>query len=494
MGSISQQPYRTGYEHHALEEFANTDLAQPIGIFEDLGKHVLPLFLSAIELLSLARSNSAWEKLLKHRFEALEKHAFLKTHIEMLPQKDRTFKVVESILLDTFERSKKLVEIVDYLQEFKTMTLEQFPDFIEDLNVVGFCKIFFHRLKPAQKPNETLSSYAVSLRTWIKNTPGISQWESEDFRSLGLTILPQEIGFFKRLWHLDLTVNKLTFLPHCIGNLTQLQNLHLEYNCLKALPESIGKLTQLRRLHLRKNQLGFLPNSIGNLRALQVLHLERNQLTTLPDSTKTLSLLKRLYLHKNQLSYLPECVGNLKSLQVLHLEDNQLTTLPDSIGNLKGLKSLHLHKNQLTHLPDSLGNLNGLKVLHLEDNQLTSLPDSLGNLTQLQYLHLEQNQLTHLPDTFGNLTQLYDVYLNDNQLKTLPESIGNLSGVLSLDLRENPLTALPESIRYLNVPWAREIKTLMEKIQTSTRSKKRKDASHSSIASTKRVRQKLDKE
>ena len=195
----------TDFRQLPLEAFASTDLAQPIGLFEDLGKHVLPLFLSAIELLSLARSNSAWGKLLKTHFTHLgedwKKHSFLKHQIEA--QKDLPLTVIESLFFDTFETSKPLAKEFGVTQELEEVTLEQFPQYIEDLNLVAFCEDLNFNDKPIKAPDETLSCYAKQLRAWIKNTPFLAAVTVLNLSEKGFTVLPEEIGFFTRLEYLE---------------------------------------------------------------------------------------------------------------------------------------------------------------------------------------------------------------------------------------------------------------------------------------------------
>ena len=352
-----------------LEAFASTDLAQPIGLFEDLGKHVLPLFLSAIELLSLARSNCAWEKLLKNHFTVLEswkKHSFLKYQID--PDKECCLNVVESLFMDTFEKTKPLAENLGYLQEFKTQSLERLPDFINDLNLVAFCTPFPNLNKPLKTQNKSLASYATQLRSWIKNTPALARLTSLTLR-VGLTVLPEEIHFFTGLESLDLTNNRIN-----------------------TLPESIGKLTRLWALYLSKNTLRFLPDSLGNLSRLRSLQLQDNQLTALPDSIGQLILLTVLYLHNNQLRSVPNSIGNLTDLEWIVLNDNQLTDIPTSIQRLHQLRLLFLQNNQLRSLPDSIGNCSRLQSLYFANNPLIALPDSIQNLKNLSRHCLKELQ------------------------------------------------------------------------------------------------------
>ena len=121
---------------------------------------------------------------------------------------------------------------------------------------------------------------AATLRTWIKKNPDIYDAESIDCRNpLHLiTMLPTEIGEFKKLKILDLTKNGLTHLPESICTLTDLTELNLGENQLKELPASIGKLVNLTTLNLSSNKLKDLPESFFHLPKLTTLDLGENQI------------------------------------------------------------------------------------------------------------------------------------------------------------------------------------------------------------------------
>ena len=365
---------RTDIRQRSLEAFANTDLVKEIGIFEDVGREILPLFLTATEQCSLASSSSSWEKLFHKRFthivEDWKKHPFLKSQMKMLLHTNQPFRVIKSLFSETdaLKKTQPLAEKFGFTQELEEVTLEQFPDFIEDLNLVAFCEVLNFNDKPLKAADETLSRYAKQLRTWIKNTPVLTQVTVLNLRKNDLTVLPEEIGFFTGLFYLDLQDNKLN-----------------------SLPDSIGKLTALRMLDVSRNALTILPNSLGDLILLQSLDLCDNKLRTLPKAIEELSALEMVFLSRNLIRSLPRSIGNLTLLKELELSFNQLTSLPNTLDKLKSLENLDLLNNHLRFFPHFILKLPHLKVADLSFNQLNVPPNILKNLIQRKILKLNFN-------------------------------------------------------------------------------------------------------
>ena len=373
--------YTTGYEKISLETFSNPKLLEPAcKITNDIASYVLPLFLDAVDLCSLAYSNQEWAKVLKKHFEVLEewkKHAFLQKDIETPQKYGHLFKVV-SIFLDTIGNAKPLANKFDY--PITQVSFHTFPNCISDLNLVSFCEEMQGPNRPVREVNESLCSYAEKLEFWIKSERAFKQVRSLDLKNKKLTALPESIENLTALRSLYLDNNKLTHLPNCLKNLTALTSLYLENNHLTSLPDSIVNLTGLVSLHLGDNHLTSLPESIGNLTALIGLYLDNNELSSLPDA-----------------------IANLKELICLNVENNLLRSIPDSIGKLRNLGVLEMTKNNLRSLPSSIGNLASLWCLDVSDNGLRSLPDSIGQCTQLTWLHLEKNPFLSLPPSLSKL-------------------------------------------------------------------------------------------
>ncbi len=148
-------------------------------------------------------------------------------------------------------------------------------------------------------------AYDEALRLIEEYPQKAVQVETLRLDSLGLTVLPPEIGKLTALTRLDLYGNQLSTLPPEIGQLTKLDTLYLGINQLSALPPEIGKLTALEWLDLSENQLSTLPPEIGQLTALKELVLWGNQLSTLPPEIVKLTALEKLFLHGNSGLALP---------------------------------------------------------------------------------------------------------------------------------------------------------------------------------------------
>jgi hypothetical protein len=106
-----------------------------------------------------------------------------------------------------------------------------------------------------------------------------------DLRRNGLVNpLPDEIGDFERLEHLDLSGNAIWgTLPSSLGKLSDLRVLAVAATTSSldlggTIPQELGKLAKLTFLDLHGNQLeGEIPSSLGNLVRLEHLDLSGNE-------------------------------------------------------------------------------------------------------------------------------------------------------------------------------------------------------------------------
>ena len=284
-----------------LEDFANPKLLDDeCRITDDIAREILPSFLDARELCSLSCVNKSWEVLLRKEFVSL--------------------------------------------------------------SFILFCQRIPHL--PPKEETESLSTYVIRLKKWLKNSEEVSHLPFLWVRKQGLLSLPKEIGHFTGLKRLNIAGCQLTSLPDSIGDLKEIESLYARNNQLTSLPESIGNLSKLLTLNVRGNQLRSVPDSIWKLTQLRSLELGFNPLTTIASSIENLSQLRILNVSGNQLTSLPDTIGNLPNLVWLEVNFNQLTTLPESIVGLKNLEQLDLSSNPRLKISDSMRKR--LKILNIK--------------------------------------------------------------------------------------------------------------------------------
>jgi hypothetical protein len=170
------------------------------------------------------------------------------------------------------------------------------------------------------------------IRFWLNNPENkieLDRIKTLSLGSLGLEILPSEIGNLGSLKSLFLQDNQLKSLPDAIGNLGSLQLLALYCNQLKSLPDAIGNLSSLKTLNLQNNQLKSLPDTIGNLRVVG-LNLQNNHLDSIPATLKDLSLLDTFHLDGNPLTFIPDNIS--KSSRNVFLKNKTIKQFKEELN------------------------------------------------------------------------------------------------------------------------------------------------------------------
>lgn len=143
--------------------------------------------------------------------------------------------------------------------------------------------------------DQPVQEQAKLIRNFLnENQTELKKLISLDFTTLGLEVLPKEIGLFVGLEELLVTENELKMLPPEIGNLTQLTDLYINSNTLIDLPKELTKLVNLRHLDLSGNELEFLPDGIGNWINLETLNLSNNNFKFLTEELEDLPALRRI--------------------------------------------------------------------------------------------------------------------------------------------------------------------------------------------------------
>ncbi len=164
--------------------------------------------------------------------------------------------------------------------------------------------------------------------------------------------------------------------------------LSLELGRLMRLPEKIGNFTALEHLNLMRNNLFILPQIVQKLQSLKSLDLDTNRFIEVPEEVFELPNLEYLNLNHNYISQLPSKIQNLTKLKGLQIRGNRLKELPEEICNLPCLNYLFLTRNPLHQLPSNFGNLKNLQALNLRKTYLEDFPASFERLESLEFLRL----------------------------------------------------------------------------------------------------------
>ncbi|CAO2146902.1 unnamed protein product [Urochloa humidicola] len=271
--------------------------------------------------------------------------------------------------------------------------------------------------------------------------------------------VPTSIGKLRKLWWLNLEINKLEgwgFL-YSLGNCTKLQVLSVDGNWLQGpVPAALGNLSvEMQALYLGSNQIsGGFPSGIANLHNLNKLSLYANQfIGDVPEWLGALKSLQLIALSSNNFTgFIPSSLSNLSQLSFLYLDSNKFEGhLPTSIGGLQNLQVCSISNNLLYgSVPKDIFGIPTIMVIDLSVNNLHGkLPYEVGNAKQLILLLLSSNKLFGgIPDNIGNCESLETLELDHNSFEgSIPTTLGNTSGLTNLNLSHNNLTgSLPISL------------------------------------------------
>lgn len=163
-------------------------------------------------------------------------------------------------------------------------------------------------------------------------------------------------------------------------------------NRFVTLPDDIGRFTLLKHLNLSDNRLTELPISIGQLIKLETFNAMSNMLVSVPRELVNLKHLKQVHLNNNQLTQFPTMFGGMKNLDVLDLSNNKITSIPAEVKNL-AVTELNCNRNQIATLAVEISECPRLKTLRLEENCLpiTEIHLKILKESQVSNLHLEGN-------------------------------------------------------------------------------------------------------
>jgi Leucine-rich repeat (LRR) protein len=303
--------------------------------------------------------------------------------------------------------------------------------------------------------------------------------------------LPLQLGDFKYMTMLDVSLNSVVSLPTTLGKLKNLQNLQIykiiarqvfpdvltTMTWLKTLsmyfssysgliPVGITNMASLQNLYIGSNSFSNLPSVIGLMTNLRELVIDGNRfslnpstVTTIPESFSNLRLLSRFQafggcpsnvppLQINQCflaGTIPSQMSAMTALTELLLNNNNMVgTIPSSLGALTNMVSLALHANSFYGgIPSAISGASKMERLTLNNNLLIGpIPSAIGTMRKLYTLNMCCNKLNEsIPFGLGTLTKLNSLSLNGNSLVgTIPSDFKAMFSLKTLDLSSNYLT------------------------------------------------------
>ena len=228
-----------------------------------------------------------------------------------------------------------------------------------------------------------------NLKSIPSEISALKQLESINLEGNSIESYPDVLSELTSLKKLDLSHTNIKNLPESFGNLTSLEELILpawiaefpeSFVNLKEikklvtsiLPKNLGEFKKLETFILRDGKMEVLSDSLMELKNLKTLEIDNcRNLKSISDSLGNLVLLKTLKITgNNSLEKLPESIYNLNSLQSLNLYNNNIESLPDEFGSFPLLERLNLSNNELKHIPYSIYKLSNLIDFSIENNPL----------------------------------------------------------------------------------------------------------------------------
>jgi Leucine-rich repeat (LRR) protein len=255
-------------------------------------------------------------------------------------------------------------------------------------------------------------------------------------------IIPNEIGEFKVLKRLHLSLNKITgALPLNIRSLKRIESIDISCNCITGEYDNsyfndIGD--KCANIDFSFNDMsGQIPDCFYLYQALQKLNLSGNRFSgSLPTSIASLTSLRVLKMYNNNLEgNLHEIFSACVSLEEVNLSKNRFSGSPcGAFAKCTALERLNLSRNQLDYDLDihSLVQLSSLQLLYLDHNSIAgSIGPEICSLKSLKFLNLSHNRLCGvLPTDFGDLVNLEVCVISGNQIiGPVPQSMSQLTNL-----------------------------------------------------------------
>jgi len=292
--------------------------------------------------------------------------------------------------------------------------------------------------------------------------------QKNNLRELNKTYidLDEALKLKEKVFHLNLSNQKLTTIPQEIVELVNLKSLYLSNNNLTSLQFDFSQMANLELIDLNGNQFKDIPvKSLKECKSLKALNFRDNLLTKLKDDVNALSHLLAIDIGNNQIESISESI-NIVTLQYFRADHNLLSSFPIGLKNMPKLRELNLSDNGITELSKQvLSACKNLKKLNLSYNPIqdfTALKfcSKLKNLKlngcdlkehdlhvvfglgKLRSLYLENTGLKTIPTTLSRMVKLEEFYLNNNRLENLPDALESLKRLKYLDLTGNPVSTL----------------------------------------------------
>ncbi len=201
--------------------------------------------------------------------------------------------------------------------------------------------------------------------------------------NLGLTLIPAEIGHFKKLKKLDLSNNKISKIEK-LKNLLFLEEFLINNNNISQI-EGLDDLTKLKELGLGSNLISKIEH-LDHQMGLKKLALYHNQITKIGEGLNPLKELESVCLDKNLIEDINKM--ELPKLRVLRLNGNSIVNITN-LNLLSNLQMLSLNDNRITHITDL--NLPNLEMLLLKNNMIKKITNL--TLPCLRELNIDNNPI-----------------------------------------------------------------------------------------------------
>jgi len=214
-----------------------------------------------------------------------------------------------------------------------------------------------------------------------------------------LSVLPDEIGYFKNLNYLDIDKNQLS-----------------------ELPKSFGKLTNLLGLDLKDNNIQNLPSEFAQLSSLYFLDLGENQLAEIPEEVYSLDI-EEFWFSGNELKELPAKIGSLTSLRSIDLSGNLLSDLPEELMLIPNLEGIGVANNLFEEIPNFIYSINSLTGISFAENKISKVSVDIVAFDNLKYLILHDNLISYLPPEIASIQSLELLNIKGNPIEILHEDI-----------------------------------------------------------------------
>lgn len=214
------------------------------------------------------------------------------------------------------------------------------------------------------------------------------------------------------VWNYQKNITGKQELPSEIGNFKNLEELNLSLQTLERLPYEFTQLTNLKILDISYNNFESFPVQILSCINLDTLNLKLSHIDDIPTEISKLKNLKKLILDDNRLSCFPMAVTDLAELRELSISNGNVKAIPIEIAKLTKLEKLDLgnfwnyNRKNICDSLENLSHLSNLRELNLEWTKIKSLPLEFSKLTKLEILNIKFNDFESFPEVIDQIPNL----------------------------------------------------------------------------------------